>query len=178
MGARNEPTWPDSRDDFDSSDRLLILGLRGSPVTVTLTRSLWPATSAVTMNLPGTPETKVPGEVIVSGWFFSSWSASHFTSTPPTGLLSWSKATALKMTCSPVLSSTSPGQILTRAIFRSLSCCVSIAGGAGRLFLGAPLPSQPLGRACAPILGRYSLRSRSYLAAHPLECHQRCVSCP
>src|SRR5262245_31583931 len=134
----------DSRDDLGVSDRLLRLGLRDSPVTVTLTRSLWPATSAVTMNLPGTPETKVPRE-IVSGGFFSPWIALHCASRPPTAAPFWSKATALKTTCSPVLISTSPGKILTCAIRRSLSCLVSTACGAGRLCLGEPLPSQPFG---------------------------------
>src|ERR1700741_5100702 len=58
MGGRNGPTRGDSCDDLAPSDRLLRLGRRVSPVTVTLTCSLRPAISAVIMNLPGTPETK------------------------------------------------------------------------------------------------------------------------
>jgi hypothetical protein len=57
---------------------------------------------------------KVPGDLIVSNWFFSSRCALHCTSTPPTALSSLSKAMALKMICSPVLISTSPGKILIR----------------------------------------------------------------
>jgi hypothetical protein len=64
---------------------------------------------------------------------------------PVANAVTAAKATALKTTCSPVLSSTSPGKILTRAIFCFLSYCASTAGGAGRLFRRTTQPRYSYG---------------------------------